>query len=794
MESDDHRNRTDEKENCIYLWNCSFQFLFTGVLVLLMGTVSHVQAQVLPKPEPPFQGEINVNPDSSTPDWPEQVTAPEDAPNIVLVMLDDVGFAATSTFGGATPTPALDRLADSGLRYNRFHVTPMCAPTRAALLSGRNSHQVGFGRIPELAAGYPGYNSIWPESSASIAEVLKYNGYSTAAFGKWHNTPVWEVNPSGPFDRWPTGLGFEYFYGFIGYGTSQYEPNLYRNTDAVEPPARPEEDYHLTSDLADDAIEWLHRHNSIRPDKPFFLYFATGATHSPFHAPKEWVDKFKGKFDQGWDKLREETFRRQKELGVIPEDTELTPRPEELPAWDSFSNQQKKLMARQMEVYAGFLAHTDYEIGRLLDAIYDAEDAEDTIVIYVADDNGPTAEGGDDGRDALTTEAKPLSIEERWSQYDTLGSVMFDNAPAAAWAWAVNSPFKGAKTDAAHLGGTRAPVVISWPGHINNSGGLRSQFLHVIDIAPTVYEIAGIEAPNIVNGVQQTPLEGKSFRYTFDEQKDKNPDRVQYFEIFGSRGIYHDGWWAGSPSRSPWQQDFGTPPVPPGQRSWELYNLEQDFSQAHDLSEENPQKLEEMKKLFDAEARRNDVYPLDPPFFSPQRPSLTNGKTHFVYHEGARLIPSSATPQLAGRAHKITAEITIPDTGAEGVIAAHGGRHGGYTLYIKDDRVTYETSAYGHLGGSLMASESLAPGKAKIVLEVTPAESDQGGQPGARRSFPMVARLAVNGKAAGEVELRMVPSGDPLDIGSDLVSPVSPNYELPFEFTGEIESVTIDLL
>lgn len=773
-------------------WQWNFPSLLAGLLAFLMLPVSGAEAQVLPKPEPPFQGTTDINPDNSTPDWPEFGNAPEEAPNIVLVMLDDVGFAATSTFGGATPTPALDQLADNGLRYNRFHVTPMCAPTRAALLSGRNSHQVGFGRIPELAAGYPGYNSIWPKASASIAKVLKLNGYSTAAFGKWHNTPLWEVNPSGPFDQWPTGMGFEYFYGFIGYGTSQWEPGLYRNTTAVEPPARPEEGYHLTKDLANDAIKWVRRHNSITPGKPFFLYFATGATHSPHHVPQEWVDKFEGQFDQGWDDMRRATFERQKAQGVVPKNTELTPRPEELPAWDSLSDAQKKLMARQMEVYAGFIAQTDYEVGRLLDAIGDAEDAENTIVIYIADDNGPTAEGGDNGRDALTAEAGPQSLQDRWSQYDSLGSEKFDNAPAAAWAWAVNSPFKGAKTDAAHLGGTRAPVVVSWPGHIKDTGGLRSQFLHVIDIVPTVYEIAGIEAPEIVYGVEQAPLEGKSFAYTFDNPDEASRHHIQYFEIFGSRGIYRDGWWAGSPNRSPWNPEFGTPSVPPDQRSWELYNLEQDFSQAHDLSDQNPQKLEEMKKLFDSEARRNNVYPLEPGFGGP-RPSITADRKHFVYHEGAQLIPTSATPQLAGRAHKITADVIIPDSGTEGVIAANGGRYGGYTLYIKDGHVIYETSAYSHLGGSLASSTPLAPGRAKIVVEITPIESEQGGQPGARRSFPMIARLIINGKAAGEAQLRVAPSGGNLDIGSDLVSPVSPNYAVPFPFTGKVESVTIDL-
>lgn len=768
----------------------NFQYLFVGVLALL--TLAVAKAQVLPKPDPPFQGKVDINPGNSTPDWPKPATAPSGAPNIVLILLDDTSFADTATFGGATPTPALDRLAAGGLRYNRFHVNPMCSPTRAAVLSGRNSHQLGFGRISELAAGYPGYNSLWPKTSAGIAEVLKLNGYSTAAFGKWHNTPVWEATPAGPFDRWPIGLGFEYFYGFIGPGTSQWEPNLYRNLDAVEPPASPKEGYHLTTDLVNDAIGWVRRHDAITPVKPFFLYFAAGATHSPYHAPKQWVDKFKARFDQGWDKLREDIFKRQKELGVIPGNAEPTPRPKELPAWDSLSAAQKKLLARQMEVYAGFTAHTDYEIGRLLEAIRAAGHVEDTLVFYIAGDNGPTAEGGVDGRDALTAEARPQSLEERWRQYDALGSEIFDNAPAAAWVWATNSPFQGAKQDASHLGGTRAPVVVSWPGHIRSAGGLRSQFLHVIDIAPTVFELAGIQAPSVVNGVSQTPLEGTSFVYTFDHPEEASRHRVQYFEIFGSRGIYKDGWWAGSPNRSPWNEGPNPPSVPPEQRSWVLYNLDQDYSQARDLSRQNPQKLEELKLLFDAEARRNNVYPLEPGF-APQ-PSVTAGRKHFVYHEGDRHLPSAAVPRLPGSAHRITAEVVIPGVGTEGVIVAQGSRQGGYTLYIKDGRVTYETSAYGHLSGSLVSSEALTPGKAKIVVELTPVESGQGGQPGFRRSLPMIARLFVNGKMVSESKLMMAASGDTLDIGSDLVSPVSPKYACPFAFTGKIESVTIDLL
>jgi arylsulfatase len=763
--------------------------------MLALCTVAMAPAQILPRPDPPFQGKTDISPAKSTPDWPKPVSAPKGAPNIVLILLDDVGFAATSTFGGAASTPALDRLAANGLRYNRFHVNAMCSPTRGALLSGRNSHEIGFGMIAESAVGYPGYNALWPKSSAGIGEVLKLNGYSTAAFGKWHNTPVWDVNPAGPFDRWPIGRGFEYFYGFLGAATPQWEPNLYRNTSAVEAAASPKEGYHITTDLVNDAIGWVQRHDAMAPSKPFFLYFATGATHSPHQVPKPWVDKFKGKFDQGWDKLREDTFARQKELGVIPANAELTPRPKEIVAWDSLGGEQKKLLARQMEVYAAFLAHTDYEVGRLLEAIRAAGHTDDTAVIYIVGDNGASAEGGVDGRDAVTAEGKPQSLEERWSQYDALGSETFANMYATAWAWATNSPFQWAKRVASHLGGTRDAMVVSWPGHVRSAGGVRSQFLHVVDIAPTIFELAGIQVPEVVNGVKQTPLEGASLVYTFDHPDEPSRHKVQYFEMLGSRGIYKDGWWAGSFNHLPWTGPSDAPALPPDQRPWELYNLDQDYSQAHNLAAQNPRKLDELKKLFDAEARRNNVYPLEPA--RTVQPSLATGRTHFVYHEGDRRIPPASAPRLAGRAHRIAAEVTIPASGAEGVIVAQGGRQGGFTLYVKNGRVTYETSSFGHMSGSLVSSEPLGAGRASIVLEVTPAgRAGQGGQLNfaARAPIPVTARLLVNGKPAGEARIAAFGgAGDTLDIGSDLVSPVSTKYASPFAFTGKIDAVMIDL-
>ena len=474
-----------------------------GVLLALFAGIASKAGDVLPKAEPAFHGKIGTTRDDSVPDWPRPVTAPKGAPNVVLILLDDVGFGASLTFGGLTPTPVLDRLASGGLRYNRFHVNAMCSPTRAALLSGRNSHQVGFGMIAESAAGYPGYNSVWPRSAASIAEVLKLNGYSTAAFGKWHNTPVWEVNPVGPYDRWPVGKGFEYFYGFLGAATSQWEPALFRNTLPVEPKTTPREGYHLTTDLVDDAIDWVHRHDAVAQAKPFFIYFATGATHSPHQVPAEWIAKFKGKFDAGWDEIRKQSFARQKRLGIIPANAELTPRPKQIPAWDDQTPEQKKLLAHQAEVYAAFLAHTDHEIGRFLETLKQDGHYEDTVVLYIIGDNGASAEGGFEGSNAVGPNGKPLNVTDRLKKYDLLGSEYFSNHYATAWGWSFNAPFQWAKEVASHLGGTHNPLVLSWPGHIKDPGGLRSQFTHVNDIAPTIYELAHVQAPDVVNGVKQ---------------------------------------------------------------------------------------------------------------------------------------------------------------------------------------------------------------------------------------------------------------------------------------------------
>ncbi|MGA3078881.1 MAG: arylsulfatase [Bryobacteraceae bacterium] len=761
-------------------------------------------ADILPKPDPAFKGKIDPSRDKSSPDWPTRTSARKGAPNVVLILLDDVGFGATATFGGPVPTPYLDQLASSGLRYNRFHVNSLCSPTRAALLSGRNDHEIGFGTVVEGASGYPGYNSIWPKSAVSIAEVLKQNGYSTAAFGKWHNTPVWETNPAGPFDHWPTSLGFEYYYGFMGGADSQWHPRLYRNTTAVEPPATPAQGYHLTTDLVNDASRWLQQHDAVSPQKPFFLYFATGATHTPHHVAKEWIEKFAGKFDQGWDSLRQQTFARQREFGIIPANAELTPRPKELPAWDSLNANQKKLLAHEMEVYAAFLAQTDYEVGRLLANIKAEGHTEDTIVFYIAGDNGASAEGGPEGIDAYTVDGKKQTTEERLQHIDDLGGELFINHYAASWAWATNTPFQWSKQVASHLGGTRDPLIVSWPGHIKDAGGLRTQFHHVTDIAPTLYELAGVELPDVVNGVKQLPLEGVSMVYSFDHPDQPSAHKIQYFEMLGNRGIYKDGWWAGSRHLLPWQssQLANWEQHSPEQNPWELYNLNEDYSQAHDLAAQNPEKLKELQQLFDSEARRNNVYPLVPHRALPPAPG--GGQTSFVYHAGVQRIPTSSAPRVVGHAHRITADLDVPAGGAEGVILAQGGRYGGYTLYVKDGRVTYEVNAFGNRSGIIVSSKPLEAGKAHIVVDFVPDESKPSKEPvpggvgqGAqvRPVGPGFAHLSINGEPAGETPIAIFGGYyyETFDIGSDLGTPVSSSYASPFPFNGKIDAVRVDI-
>jgi arylsulfatase A-like enzyme len=733
------------------------------------------------------------------PQWPKDPHAPTGAPNVVLILIDDVGFSATTTFGGVISAPTFDGLAKTGLRYNEFHVNSLCSPTRAALLSGRNNHQVGFGTVAEAISGYPGYDGHWGKDAASIAEILRANGYGTAAFGKWHNTPLWETTAAGPFDRWPSTRGFDHFYGFIQGADNQYYTRLFRNTVPVEPPATPQQGYNLTTDIADDAIRWLHAQDGIAPDKPFFLYFAPGAVHTPLQVSKQWIDKYKGRFDQGWDKLREETFARQKQLGVIPANAELTPRPAGLPAWDSLSPDQQKLLAHQAEVYAGFAEQADYEVGRVLQAIREEGKSDNTLVLEIFGDNGGSAEGGIEGTDLLDTKGTNATVADRLVS-DELGSEVFMNHYAAAWAWALGTPFQGAKQDASHLGGTRDPLIVSWPARIKNRGGLRSQFQHVNDIAPTIYEAAGIKFPDTYEGVKQIPLEGSSFLYTFDEPNEPSHHHVQYFATTGNRAIYKDGWWAGDRYSYTWEPR-GTFTLGPhtdlDRHPWELYNLNEDYSQAHDLAAKYPEKLKELQQLFDEEATRNHVYPLIPTFS--QQPSPFNGRQVFVFRGGVERIPNRVGPQLAGRHHQIVADLVIPSTGAEGVILAQGSRYGGFTLYVKENHVVYEVNSYSKLAGRLVSEAPLAPGTAHIELEVVPDPANSGmGELtilGPRGVRPGTVLLNVNG-ARQQGQFANILGASPtetLDVGSDLGSAVSTAYTSPNRFTGTIGTVTIVL-
>jgi arylsulfatase len=779
----------------------SWRALAAGAAFLTGLSAHALAAEVLPKAEAPFAGVIDSDRNKSKPDWPKSVTAPKGAPNVVLILLDDVGFGATSTVGGPVSTPALEKLAGEGLRYNQFHVNALCSPTRAALLSGRNDHQIGFGTVTEIASGYPGYNSIWPKTAVPLAEVLRRNGYSTGAFGKWHNTPNRELSLAGPFDHWPTKLGFEYFYGFQGGETSQWAPRLWRGTSPVEPYATPQQGYHLTTDITNEAISWLHQHDSVAGDKPFFLYFATGATHAPHHAPQEWIDKYKGKFDQGWDKLREETFAREKALGVIPANTELTARPEELPAWDSLSSEQKKLLAHQAEVYAGFLAHTDHEVGRVLEAIRAEGKADNTLVLYIVGDNGASGEGGLEGTDLRGADGKALSVDARLARAGELGSQSSYNHYSAAWAWGFDTPFQWTKQVASHLGGTRDPLIVSWPAKITDKGAVRGGFHHVTDIAPTIYEATGVAFPEEVDGVKQLPLEGQSFLDSFTDPAAKSRHTVQYFEMLGNRGIYKDGWWAGSRNVVPWAVLAGGlwGGKETGQHPWELYNLNDDYSQAKNLAEKNPEKLKELVELFDVEAKRNNVYPLTP--FPDLLFSRLTGNVHVVYREGATRVPFQSAPHVAGHPHTITAEIDVPKSGAKGVIIAHGGNWGGYSLYVDEKGyAVYEANLFGNKTGRIVSATPLPPGKATIVVDVA-SDQPENTSPAALAAtlrgggLPGNARLSVNGSQAGEAHFDGVPSSyhESLDIGADLGTAVSADYPSPPSFTGTIHAVTVDV-
>ena len=751
---------------------------------------------VLPYPRQPFKGEIGLSAKDSVPDFPKAVQAPKGAPNIVIILLDDMGFGAPSTFGGPINMPTLDRLAKNGLRYNRFHTTSLCSPTRAALLTGRNHHNAHSGVIMEAATGFPGYDSLMGKDTASIAEILKANGWNTAWFGKNHNVPDWETSQSGPFDRWPTGLGFEYFYGFIGGDTNQWRPNLYEGTKPIEPyVGKP--DYNLDYDLADQAIQYIRMQKAVAPDKPFFVYYAPGATHAPHHPRKEWIAKYKGKFDQGWDKMREETLARQKKLGVVPFNTKLTPRQKDIPAWDSLNAEQKKLYAYMMEIYAGYAEQTDYNVGRVIDAIQELGQLDNTIIIFIAGDNGASAEGTLQGsfNEMTFFNDIPEEFKQILAHQDELGTWKSYNHYPVGWAWAMSSPFQWEKQIASHFGGTRNGLVISWPKRIKDKGGLRQQFTHVIDIVPTLLEVTNLKEPYMVDGVSQKPIDGMSMVYTFDKPYAPSTERSQYFEMLGNRAIYKDGWVASTtPSEAPWMP-LGSDVDPITGYNWELYNIDSDFSQATDLADKYPEKLRELQLLFYAEAARFNVLPidnskvqrLDPSI----RPSLTRGINSFTYYNDMIRIPEGAAPDIKNKSFKVTATIEIPEKGAEGMIVTQGGLFAGWALYLQDNKPIFYYNLAGVENYSIASTESLSPGKHTIVFDF---KYDGGGVgKGGTGTLLVDNKQVAKGRFDKTLPFRMS-LDEGLDVGQDTGTPVNLSYDIPFKFTGTLEKVVIDLI
>jgi len=709
------------------------------------------------------------------------------------VLIDDIGFGHASAFGGPINMPTLEKLASRGLRYNRFHTTALCSPTRTALLTGRNHHVNNAGAIMELATAFPGNTGVRPNSVAPLAEILRLNGYSTAAFGKYHETAPWEASVSGPYDRWPTRSGFDKFYGFIGGETNQWAPAIYDGVTRVEPPHDP--NYHFTTDMTNQAMAWSRFQQSLTPEKPFYIYFAPGATHAPHHVPKEWIAKYEGQFDQGWDRLREETLARQLEMGIVPAGTKLTARPAEIPAWDSLTADQKRLFARQMETFAGFAEHTDHEVGRLVQALEDMGEMDNTLFFYIVGDNGSSAEGGPDGtyNEMLALNGIISDVSSQLAHIDEWGGPNTFPHFSVGWAHAGDTPFQWTKQVASHFGGTRNPMVVHWPARIQDAHGeVRSQFHHVIDIAPTVLESAGLPQPTMVNGTKQYPMDGTSLVYTFDDAGAPGRRTTQYFEMFGNRAIYHDGWVAATRHSIPWVM-AELPPL--DQDQWELYNVAEDFSQADDLAAQNPQKLKELQELFTQEAIRNHVFPLDDrraERFNAAiagRPDLMGPRTSLTVYEGMTGITENTFINIKGRSSAITAEIDVPAS-ANGVIIAQAGRFGGWSLYMKDGRVHHEYNYGGLERSTVTAPSALAPGTHTVVYEFV----YDGGKPGSGG----VSRLTIDGKPAAEVRVpRTMPfvySGDEgVDVGVDNETPVTDDYEQGAnEFTGRIVKVTVE--
>ncbi|WP_312914506.1 arylsulfatase [Stenotrophomonas sp.] len=700
-------------------------------------------------------------------------------PNIIVVLLDDVGFSDPAGFGGLAQMPAFDSVARGGLRFTNFNTTGMCSPTRASLLSGRNHHAVGFGRVADWATGTPGYDAVWKADAAPIAKVLSHAGYSTAAIGKWHNTPEWEVSPAGPFDRWPTGLGFDYFYGIMNHGgDNHWEPaSLYRNTTPVEADHRQGSSYHLTADFVDDAIQWLRTHRSVAPQKPYFLYLATGAVHAPHHVPKEWIEKYKGRFDQGWDALREEIFARQKTLGIVPADAVLTPRPPEIPAWSALDEAQRKVFARQMEVFAAYLAHTDREISRLLNEAAADDPASNTVVFYVAGDNGASGMEGIHGyMDAAS--GAPAQLEH----LDELGGPLHFNDYSSAWAWVGSTPFQWMKQVASHFGGLRVAMAVSWPGRITAPGRTVRDFAHVNDVAATILEVADAPMPAFVDGVGQRALDGSSFADTFRGERSSAPARTQYFEMLGNRALYQDGWIASARHMTPWIKPY---PESFDTDSWELYNLAEDFSQSHDVAAAYPEKLEALKQLFDEEARRNNVYPLSNYVEGRDygAPTVARNRRTFSYHPPVQRLPTKSLPRLAKSSFSVHAHARVAAGTGDGMLMAYGSRLGGFAWYMREGYLVFSNNINGRERVQLRSSEPVPAGTALLQLSF---KRENDGPAGA-------IEMHVNGRrvARGHIDRLGSPVLGSLGVGQAFTSPVDESYAVPYPFQGVLEELTV---
>jgi len=771
--------------------------LSLALLAMLAGSAA--AQDVLPRPDAPFKGKIGRLAKDSKPDFPKAVEPPKGAPNILLILTDDVGFGASSTFGGPIQTPTFTRVADAGLKYNAFHTTALCSPTRAALIAGRNHHSVASGSITEFATGFPGYNSLVPKSAGTVAQVLRDYGYGTSWFGKMHNVPDWMSSQAGPFDLWPNGLGFDYFYGFIGGDSDQWHPALYENKTPIEPYLG-NPSYILNNDLADKAIVWMRMQHALAPQKPWLLYYATGTDHAPHHAPKEWIAKYKGQFDQGWDKVREETLARMIKMGIVPASTQLTKRPDQIPAWDSLSADQKRLYARMMEVYAGALSHADHEIGRIIDAVQEAGQLDNTLVIYIMGDNGASAEGtlqGTTNEVATAANGVTESLPFLLSQIDQLGGPTTYNHYPVGWAHAMDTPMQWTKQVASHFGGTRNAMAIAWPARIKDKGGLRPQFCHTIDIVPTIYEAIGVKAPTVLDGVKQKPIEGTSLVYSWANATAPTRHTVQYFEMFGNRAIYKNGWMASTtPLRLPWETSGSDPS--PDDFKWELYNINDDFSQAKNLVAANPAKLKELQQAFDVEAKKYNVYPLDSAFAERAdpaiRPSLTRGRSEFTYFSGMIRIPEGSAPNFKNKSFAVAAEINVPAGGANGVLATLGGRYGGWGLLIQDGKpeFAYALSNQPEHKWRIISPTPIVAGDHVVRLSF---KYDGGGI-----GKGGTGTLFIDGKqvAQGRIE-RTIPVrfslDETFDVGEDTGTPVIETYvdKMPFKFAGTVKKVVVVL-